>query len=198
MPVNVAGKPLSNGALAVGGGPIVALVASFLPWHSTSLPAGYICPTCGPNSPYIASYSAFGYWPGWVFFIAVLAGIAFFVLRSFVPQVTIPALPFSDAMIYSGIGVLMLLCALLWLVTGGGYAREYVGLSTQGPIVSSPGFGVFIAIIAAAALSVGGYLMRAEPQPATKPMSSYQSPASPAAPPPPSSASAPDDGAEGA
>lgn len=38
MPVNVAGKQMSNGALAVAAGLIVGLVATFLPWHSTTVP----------------------------------------------------------------------------------------------------------------------------------------------------------------
>jgi hypothetical protein len=183
-PNNQSGTPLSKGALAIGVGLIVALLASFLPWHSTSIPTGYVCPTCRPNSPFSASYNAFGYWPGWVFFIALLVGIALFVLRNFVPQLTTPPLPFTDAMIYAGIGVIMLLCALLWLVTGGGYAQVYAVLSRQGPLASGPSFGVFIGIVAASVMVVVGYWMRADPQPATKPIRRYQSPASPAAPPP--------------
>ena len=38
-----------------------------------------------------------------------------------------------------------------------------------------PSFGVFIGIIAAAAVGVGGYLMRAVPQPATKPSGPHTS-----------------------
>jgi hypothetical protein len=43
MSLKVAGKPLSNGDLAVGGGLFVALVAAFLPWHTTSVFNSYVC-----------------------------------------------------------------------------------------------------------------------------------------------------------
>jgi hypothetical protein len=105
VPLNVAGKQLSNGAIVVAGGLVVALIDTFLPWHSTSVPVAF-----GVDS---GSHDALGYWSGWIFFLAILVGIALFVLRTFAPQVSIPALPFSDAMIYLGIGIVMLLCALL-------------------------------------------------------------------------------------
>jgi hypothetical protein len=114
-------------------------------------------------------HDALGYWSGWLFFLAVLVGIALFVVRNFVPQAGIPALPFTDAMIYAGLGVVMILCALLVLVTGGGNSDLYAQLPLPEGVSWGPNFGVFIGIIAAAALGVGGYLMRAVPQPATKP-----------------------------
>jgi hypothetical protein len=179
--MNVAGKQLSNGALAVAGGLVVGLVVTFLPWHTTTVPTAFGADTGGHN--------ALGYWSGWLFFLAILVGIALFVIRTFVPDIKIPALPFTDAMIYLGIGVVMLLCALLWLVTSGGYASLYAEFSDLPGYSSGPSFGVFIAIIAAAAVAAGGYLMKAEPQPATKPLSSYQPPSTssppPAMPPPP-------------
>ncbi len=164
MHLKVAGKSLSNGALVVGGGLLVALVSSFLPWHTTSLPNDYVCSdntACGPGSVFQASHDAFGYWSGSVFFIALLVGLALFVLRHFVPQASLPPFTFSDATIYAVIGVVMALCSVLWLVTGGGYAVY----SALGPYSSAPGFGAFIGLIAAAAVVVGAYLMRAEPQP---------------------------------
>jgi hypothetical protein len=155
MPLNVAGKPLSNGALAVGGGLIVALVDTFLPWHTTVFPTVYGLSSRGQD--------ALGFWSGWLFFLAVLVGIALFVVRNFVPQAGISALPFTDAMIYAGLGVVMILCALLWLVTGGWNSALYAQIANLSGISSGPNFGVFIGIIAAAAVGVGGYLMRAVP-----------------------------------
>jgi hypothetical protein len=107
------------------------------------------------------------------------------VLRTFVPQVNIPALPFTDAMIYLGIGVVMILCALLWLVTGGGYAGLYDQYASLAGYSSGPSFGVFIGIIAAAGVAVGGYLAKADPQPATAPLSAHQTQSAPPPPPPP-------------
>src|SRR5580692_4068170 len=141
--MNVAGKQLSNGALAVAGGLVVGLVDTFLPWHSTTIPVAF-----GTTS---GSHDALGYWSGWIFFLAI------------------PALPSTDAMIYLAIGVVMLLCALLWLVTGGGYSGLYDQYATLAGYSSGPSFGVFIGIIAAAAVAIGGYLAKSDPQPATAP-----------------------------
>ena len=185
MPVNVAGKQLSNGALAVAAGLIVGLVTTFLPWHSTTVPTAF-----GADS---GSHDALGYWSGWIFFLAILVGIALFVMRTFMPQVSIPALPFTDAMIYLGVGVVMILCALLWLVTGGGYSSLYAVYSDLPGYSSGPSFGVFIGIIAAVAVAAGGYLMKSDPQPATRALGSYQTASNPPpvmpppAPPPPAS-----------
>lgn len=177
MPLNVAGKQWSNGALAVSAELIVGLVDTFLSWHSTTVPTVF-----GADS---GGHDALGYWSGWIFFLVVLAGIALFVMRTFVPQVSIPALPFTNSMIYLGIGVVMLLAALLWLATGGGYANLYAAYSDLPGYSSGPSFGVFIGIIAGAAVGAGGYLMKSDPQPATKPLSSYQAPPEPSAPSPP-------------
>jgi len=128
--MNVAGKHLSHGALAVAAGLVVGVVDTFLPWHSTTVPT-FDGLTSG-------GHDALGYWSGWIFFLAILVGLALFVLRTFVPQVSIPALPFTDAMIYVGIGVVMLLCALLWLVTGGGYSGVYAEFSGLAGYSSGP------------------------------------------------------------
>jgi hypothetical protein len=163
MTLKVAGKSLAKGDLAVGGGLVVALVGSFLPWHTTSLLNGDVCSdsaACGPGTVFQASHNVFGYWSGWVFFAALLVGLALFVLRTFVPHVTVPTLNFSDATIYAGAGMVMALCGVLWLVTGGGYAT----LNPLGVYSSAPGVGVFIGFVAAAAVLVGAFLMRSEPQ----------------------------------
>jgi hypothetical protein len=180
VPLNVAGKQLSDGAFVVAGGLIVGLVDTFLPWHSTTIPRSFLTNTYGSGG-----HDALGYWSGWIFFLASLVGVALFVLRTFVPQVAMPALPFTDSMIYLGIGVIGLLCALLWLVTGGGYSNIYASYAGLPGYSSGPSFGVFIGIIAAAAVAVGGYLMRGDPQPAVKPLSAYQSLSAPSSPPPP-------------
>lgn len=177
MPLNVSGKQMSNGALAVAGGLVVGIVDTFLPWHSTTYSSVYVADG--------GSHDALGYWSGWLFFLAAIIGVVLFGVRTFAPQVSMPALPFTDAVIYLALGVVMLLCALLWLVTGGGYASVYAYLRDLPGYSTGPSVGVFIGILAGAVVSVGGYLVKAEPQPATKPLSSYQSPSSPSSTPPP-------------
>jgi hypothetical protein len=61
--LNVAGKQMSNGALAVAGGLVVGLVDTFLPWHTTTFPT-----VLGSQS---GGHDALGYRSGWVFFLAV-------------------------------------------------------------------------------------------------------------------------------
>ena len=180
MPLNVAGKQPSNGAILAAGGLVLGLVDTFLPWHTTTFPT-----VLGGAS---GGHDALGYWSGWLFFLAVLVGIALFAVRTFVPQGSIPALPFTDAMIYLGVGVVMLLCALLWLATGGGYGSVYDQYAALAGYASGPSIGVFLGIITAAAVAAGGYLTKSDPQPATRPLSSYQpswTPTPPPAMPPP-------------
>lgn len=185
--MNVAGKKLSNGDLAVAGGLIVALISVFLPWYSVSENEAALCgglPGCGGS--FSTSVSAFGLWAGWLFFLALVVGIVLFVLRTFVPGVNV-ALPVVDNLIYTVVGGALVVLALLWFVTnpGGG----------SGPGFSAgPSFGLFIGIVAGAAVAVGGILKRSDPQPTTKPLSAYQTPTAPppsggfTPPPPPPSA----------
>jgi hypothetical protein len=186
VPLNVAGKQVSDGALLVAGGAVVGIVDTFLPWHSTTIPTSFLTTTYASGG-----HDALGYWSGWIFFLVLLVGIALFVMRTFVPQVAIPALPFPDWLIYTEIGVVALLCALLWLATGGGYSDFYAQYSALPGYSSGPSFGLFIGIIAAVTVAAGGYLTKSEPQPATKRLSAYPSPSAPAAPPAPSSPPAP-------
>ena len=175
--MNIAGRKLSNGDLAVGAGLIVALIAIFLPWYSASYNVSGIAGIPGYSGS--VSTGGFSYWTGWFFFLATLVGIALFALRTFVPTVAIPALPLNDAMTYVSIGAFMVVMAVLWLLLGSGAA------SVSGPGYSAgASFGLFIGIIAAAAVVVGGFLKRSDPQPATKPLSAYQTPSAPPPPPP--------------
>jgi hypothetical protein len=172
--MDIAGKRMSLGDLFLGGGLVVALIATFLPWHSTSYTYVGATVTDGRN--------AFGYWSGWIFFLVVLAGLGLFAIRNFFPQVKIPMLPVTDAMLYLGGGVVLLLATVLWWVTGGGYGNleslfNYEGYS------SGVSFGLFIGLLAALAVGIGGFMKREEVQPETKPMGSFQIPSTPAPPP---------------
>jgi hypothetical protein len=177
--MNIAGKRLSNGDLAVAGGLIVGLVATFLPWYGVSY--SYSGTALGSLGSYSSSVGALSGWSGWLFFLAVLVGIALFALRTFVPTVALPALPLVDSMLYIIIGLAMAVFALLYLVTYGGGGVSGPGYSV------GVSFGLWIGILAGLAIAVGGFLKRSDPQPATKPMSAYQTPSAPppASPPPP-------------
>jgi hypothetical protein len=172
----VAGRNYTNGDAAIGVGLIVALVAVFLPWYSFS----YNCtgsPLCNLGS---TSFAALNDWPGWLFFLAVLAGLALFIIRTFVPTVTLPTMPQPDAILYLGLGIFLAVMALLWWLTHTN--------SASGPGYSyGPSFGLFIGLIAGIVVAVGGYLKRSEPQAAVQayPTPGSGSPFGGAPPPPP-------------
>jgi hypothetical protein len=171
--MNIAGKKLSNGDVAIGAGLIVGLIALFLPWY------GFTESFSGFSSS--GSVGGLNYWSGWFFFLAVLVGLALFILRTFVPSVAIPALPMNDAVTYMVVGAVMVVTALLWLLLGAPASYSAPGFS------AGISFGMIIGLIAGVAVLAGGFLKRSDPQPATKPFSSYQTPTSapPSAPPPP-------------
>jgi hypothetical protein len=176
--MNIAGKKLSNGDIAVGAGLIIGLIALFLPWYSYSSSDNGIAGVTGGFS-YSGSVSGLNYWTGWFFFLAVLVGLALIILRTFVPSVAIPALPLNDSMTYIVVGAVMAVAALLWLVIG-------APASFSGPGYSAGvSFGLFIGVITGIVVAVGGFLKKSDPQPATKPLSAYQTPTSTPPPPPP-------------
>jgi preprotein translocase subunit SecG len=176
--MNVAGKRLSNGDMAVGVGLIVGLIALFLPWYSYSYSTGSIAGVTAGFSD-SGSVGGLNYWTGWFFFLFVLIGLALIILRTFAPTVAIPALPINDSMTYIVVGAVMAVGALLWWLLGAPASFSGNGYS------EGVSFGLFIGLICGIVVAVGGYLKRSDPQPATKPLSSYQTPSSSPPPPPP-------------
>lgn len=163
MPV-VGGRTYSNGDTAIGVGLIVALIATFLPWYSLSYSCSGSSLCGGLNTS--ASVSALNDIWGWLFFLGVLAGLAFFVIRNFVPTVTLPTMPQPDAILYAALGIFLAVMALLWLLTHSS--------SASGPGYSvGPSFGLFIGLIAGIVVAVGGFLKRSDARPA---MQAYSSP----------------------
>jgi len=173
--VNIAGKKLSNGDVTVAAGLIVGFIATFLPWYGVSYSLG-----TGIGN-FSNSVGALSSWSGWLFFLVVLIGIALFVFRTLLPTVALPALPIDDALTYLIVGIVMVIMALLYLLTYGASGASGPGYSV------GVSFGLFLGIIAGAAVGAGGFLKRADPQPATRPLSAYQSQSAPppSAPPPP-------------
>jgi hypothetical protein len=176
----VGGRNFTNGDSAIGIGLVVALIAVFLPWFSYSFNCGGIA-GCGIGGSF--SFGALSYWSGWFFFLALLVGLVLFVLRTFVPTVTIPQLPQTDAMIYMIIGIFMALMAIIWLLL-------FSSASYSGPGYSAgSGFGLYVGLIAAIAVAAGGFLKRSEPQAAVSAYggtsgNSYGGGSSPPPPPP--------------
>lgn len=178
---DIGGRKLGNGDTLIGGALVVALISVFLPWYSYSSNCGGLnVPGCGGS----VSFTAFNYWTGWFFFLAILAGLAFFIVRIFVPTVTLPEMPQPDAVLYMAVGGFMLLMALLWLLIGSPASFSGPGFS------AGVSFGLFIGLIASAGVVAGGFMKRSEPAATrTLPVSSgtmYGGP--PSSPPPPPTA----------
>jgi hypothetical protein len=127
---------------------IVGLIISFLPWYSVSY-SGFAS----------ASESA---WHGWGFLAALLfivAGVWVLlplvgvqvrgILASLPPTVT-------EARLVMGIGVVALICTILFMVTQGP-SVSVAGLS------AGPSIGAYLGIVVSIAIIAGGYLMQSEP-----------------------------------
>jgi amino acid transporter len=185
MPANIGGKTYSNGQLIIGGGIIVAFINWFIPWWwaESSSYSGPSYAGLGSDLNQSSGIGGLGYWAGWLGFLVLLCLIALFVLRNFVPNV-LPALPVADWMIYGVGGVFMLLMVVLFLTYAGGAGGSYSGAGYS--FSSGISIGFFIGLIATAAVAVGGWLSKSDPQPATAPMNFSgfnQTPPAPPAPP---------------
>ncbi len=147
----VGGRTYSNGDTAIGIGLLVGLIAVFLPWYRVSFEGGVL-------GNYSNGVSGFNFWTGLLFFLAVLVGIALFVIRNFAHQVKLPDIGQPDGILYLGIGAFMAVMAIVyWLTTSGD--------NISGPGFSSgPSFGLFLGLLAGLAVAAGGVLKRTEPQ----------------------------------
>lgn len=125
--MNIAGKKLSNGDVAIAAGLIVGFIATFLPWYSVSY--SYSGTGLGSIGNFSDSVGALSGWSGWLFFLVVLIGIALFVLRTFLATVALPAMPLDDAMLYLIVGIAMVVTALLYLLTYGASGASGPGYS---------------------------------------------------------------------
>ncbi|MGO8686598.1 MAG: hypothetical protein ACLQT7_05330 [Candidatus Dormibacteria bacterium] len=172
MPAQIGGKTYSNGQLLIGGGLILALINWFIPWwwgYSSSYTGSSEFGIAGGS--YSGGTSGFGLWSGILGFIVLLVLIALFALRTFAPQV-VPALPFADWMIYGVGGVFILLMVVLFLTYAGGASYSGAGYNFSAGI----SIGFFVGLITAAAVAVGAWLSKTDPQPATAPLNFNQAP----------------------
>ena len=156
MGMNIGGRRFTTGDMVLGIALLVALISIFLPWYSASFNCGGSRLCAGFDTS--TSVGGLSYWSGWLFFIAVLLGIALYVVRTLVPTMKLPALPQTDAVIFMILGAFMLLMAVLWLLIGSGAGISGPGYS------AGPSFGLYVGIIASVAVIVGGYLKRADAQ----------------------------------
>jgi hypothetical protein len=141
------------GDMVAGIAGAVLLISLFLNWYSVSAKVD-IAGISREQSEGFSAWSAFGFIDILLFLIAVVA-IAMAVLRA---MNVMPRLPISPGMIVLALGVLALalvIFRLLSLPSGGEVSEiEQPGLE----IDYGRSFGIFIGLIAAAAIAVGGWL----------------------------------------
>jgi hypothetical protein len=182
MPANIGGRTFSNGQLLVGGGLVVALINWFIPWWwaTSSSYSGPDAGLLGGASNVSAGTSGFGEWYGVIGFIVLLILIVLFAMRTFAPK-SVPALPVQDYLIYVVGGVVLAVAAVLYLTVPSVASIN----TTYEKFSAGVSIGFFLALILAIVVIVGGYLSKADPQPATQPFnfSSMQTPPAPPAPP---------------
>ena len=123
-----------------GGGAIVLLLSTFLAWVHAS---------AGPISVSQSGWSA--YTLGKLAALAAIVAIGVIVIENVRPSVTLPVHP---ALALVGCGAIGIFCAL-WRII-------FVPNSGVSGIDVGPSYGVFVALIAAAALAYGGWRRMSE------------------------------------
>ena len=117
----------------IGGGGLVLIIASFLPWYHWNIGGFGLSVSTGA-----------GY--GWLCFVLGLAALVWVGLRAF--EVVNLDFPFPEGLLYIGAGGLAGLIAVLRLLFRPG----------GGGINASPYIGIFVALAGAAAVIVGGII----------------------------------------
>ncbi len=153
-------KKLSKADQVIGASAIVLLIASFLPWFKLSVGGGIL----GDISTTGNGWDVGFLWGGLPTILGLIM-LAHVAITNFSPQTKLPDLPVTWGQIHLGAGVLAALLVVL---------KFLIGESDEGGLLEvSRSFGLFLAVIAAIGLAVGGFLKFKEPQAATAPPTSF-------------------------
>jgi hypothetical protein len=142
---------MTNGEKAILGGSLLVLIFLFFPWY------GWDVVSIGFFAGQSASFNGFYGW-GWLTFLALLAVVGFWVVRTFLADdVKLPDLPVSDPAVYMILGAVEVLGTVLyWAGTG---PSVNIGFTSQGVR-----YGLFLTLIGGVVTIIGGYLKQSEPQ----------------------------------
>ncbi len=135
---------ISKGGQIFAGAGIVFLIASFLPWYSIDFGSSGI--GLGGVADSANAWGDIGFLWGSLWALLLLAGAVLLILPAFGVQV--PKLP---AVAFMAVGALATIFTLLKLLIGEDDSPPYFTINAS--------FGLYLAIVAAAAATFGGFLM---------------------------------------
>lgn len=146
-------RALSTGERVIGVASLVVLIGMFLPWVSLSGScSGAFCAGLASSS---AVGNGFNNW-GLLTFLALLAVIAYFVVRTFLREsVQLPTMPLTEGQLYMvGGGLEVVGVVLFWLTHLSSF-----GSATFGPYTLSTGLAIgwFFCLVGGAATIYGGF-----------------------------------------
>jgi hypothetical protein len=130
---------ISVGTRIAGIGALVLLLAVFMSWVHVSV---------GPASSGVSGWSAFSL--GKLAFLAAAVALAVLVLEQVRPDVALPVAPSLILTVCGGVGLFCAVWHILFVPDAGAFA-EAVGVSVGRSL------GVFVAALAAGALTYGGW-----------------------------------------
>jgi hypothetical protein len=133
--------------MIAGGAGIVLIISLFLEWYSVK-GKGL---AAGAGSGGVSGWEALSFFDILLFLIALVA-IGFAVSRAM--NVRLPQLPASQGLITLALGALALLLVLIRLISSGDLGHPEVSAF----IDIGRSFGIFVALLAAAGVAIGGWL----------------------------------------
>ena len=145
----------TTGELVIMASSLLLLIDSFL---SAWIKVSFDCPAGTPSNLCVGASGTGGtMYNGWGYlgFIALLATIAFFVIRKFLAgTMTLPPLPVPDAYVFMGLGGIEVLADLFFFL-------EYH--DSAGGISVGPGWAWFVGLACGIGTIVGGFLKMQDP-----------------------------------
>lgn len=145
---------LTTGEKVVGGAAILFIITTFLPWFTIELDMFGISQSESGNG-----WDVGFLWARFPALIALVMLVA--VLASKLGGMQLPQLPVTWGQLHLGLGALVALLVILKLIIGedGGLSAEEQALFDDTGLEITRAWGLFVAVLAAIGLAVGGFLM---------------------------------------
>ncbi len=148
---------LTRGEQIIGVAAIVFIISTFLPWFSASFEGFGLSETSTANGWDVGFL--------WGRFPALIALVMLvWIILDKLTDVTLPDLPVARGQLLLGLGALVALLVVLKLLIGedGGVSGAEAAMLDEFGVKISRSWGLFVAVIAAIALAVGGFFAMQE------------------------------------